>query len=165
MVAALAAGLGLGFVTAAQVGPIWLLCLRSTLRAGFRIGVAIGAGAAVVDMVYAALGVAGAEVASPRRAFVTSLGATASNPMTIAAWAAIFTAASTASVVESSRAAALVLVGAVCVGSFVWFVLLSAGTAIGRRYVGERLVAAIDAVSGLAIVGFAGLLGWRTVEA
>jgi putative LysE/RhtB family amino acid efflux pump len=206
--AALAAGLGLGFVTAAQVGPIWLLCLRSTLRGGFRIGVAIGAGAAVVDMVYAALGVAGAsrlleidplrvalgvtgavvlallglrtlwsafrirlggetaeEVASPRRAFVTSLGATASNPMTIAAWAAIFTAASTASVVESSRAAVVVLVGAVCVGSFVWFVLLSAGTAIGRRYVGERLVATIDAVSGLAIVAFAGLLGWRTVEA
>jgi putative LysE/RhtB family amino acid efflux pump len=206
--AALAAGLGLGFVTAAQVGPIWLLCLRSTLRGGFRIGVAIGAGAAVIDMVYAALGVAGAsrlleidplrvalglagaallallglktlwsafririggetaeEVASPRRAFVTSLGATASNPMTIAAWAAIFTAASTASVVEASRAAAFVLVGAVCVGSFVWFVLLSAGTAIGRRYVGRRLVAAIDAVSGLAIVGFAGLLGWRTLRA
>jgi putative LysE/RhtB family amino acid efflux pump len=205
---ALAAGLGLGFVTAAQVGPIWLLCLRSTLRGGFRIGVAIGAGAAVVDMVYAALGVAGAsrlleidplrvalgvagavvlallglrtlwsafrirlggetaeEVGSPRRAFVTSLGATASNPMTIAAWAAIFTAASTASVVESSRAAVVVLVGAVCVGSFIWFVLLSAGTALGRRYVGERLVAAIDAISGLAIVGFAGLLGWRTVEA
>ena len=208
MTAALAAGLGLGFVTAAQVGPIWLLCLRSTLRGGFRIGVAIGAGAAVVDMLYAALGVAGAsrlleidplrvalgvtgavvlallglrtlwgafrirlggetaeEVASPRRAFVTSLGATASNPMTIAAWAAIFTAASTASVVEASRAAAFVLVGAVCVGSFVWFVLLSAGTAIGRRYVGRRLVAAIDAVSGLAIVGFAGLLGWRTLRA
>ena len=48
MTGALAAGLGLGFVTAAQVGPIWLLCLRSTLRGGFRIGVAIGAGAAVV---------------------------------------------------------------------------------------------------------------------
>jgi putative LysE/RhtB family amino acid efflux pump len=207
MAGALAAGLGLGFVTAAQVGPIWLRCLRSTLRGGFRIGVAIGAGAAVGDMAYAALGVAGAsrlleidplrvalgvagvavlavlglrtlwsafriglggetahEVASPRRAFVTSLGTTASNPMTIAAWAAIFTAASTASVVESSRAAVVVLVGAVCVGSFVWFMLLSAGTAIGRRYVGERLVAAIDAVSGLAIVGFAGLLGWRTAQ-
>jgi putative LysE/RhtB family amino acid efflux pump len=104
------------------------------------------------------------EVASPRRAFVTSLGATASNPMTIAAWAAIFSAASTASVVGSSRAAALVLVGAVCVGSFVWFVLLSAGTAVGRRWVGPRLVAGIDAVSALAIVGFAGLLGWRTVR-
>ena len=207
MAGALAAGLGLGFLTAAQVGPIWLLCLRSTLRGGFRVGVAIGAGAAVIDTVYAALGVAGAsrllevdplrvalgltgaavlaliglrtlasafrirlggeaeeEVGSPRRAFVTSLGATASNPMTIAAWAAIFSAASTASVVDSSRAAALVLLGAVCAGSFAWFVLLSAGTAIGRRYVGRRLVAAIDAVSGLAIVGFAGLLGWRTVR-
>ncbi|TML65893.1 MAG: hypothetical protein E6G22_01225 [Actinobacteria bacterium] len=136
MKGAVAAGLGLGFLTAAQVGPIWLLCLRSTLRGGFRVGVAIGAGAAVIDMVYAGLGVAGAsrlleidplrvtlgvtgavvlalvglrtlwsafrirlggeveeEVASPRRAFVASLGATASNPMTIAAWAAIFTAA------------------------------------------------------------------------
>src|ERR671931_1703369 len=183
MAGAVVAGLGLGFITAAQVGPIWLLCLRSTLRGGFRIGVAIGAGAAVIDMVYAALGVAGAsrlleidplrvafgllgaavlallglrtlwsafrirlggetaeEVGSPRRAFVTSLGATASNPMTIAAWAAIFTVASTASVVESSRAAVVVLVGAVCVGSFVWFVLLSAGAAVGRRYLGERLV-------------------------
>ena len=60
MTGALAAGLGLGFLTAAQVGPIWLLCLRSTLRGGFRVGVAIGAGAAIVDMVYAALGVAGA---------------------------------------------------------------------------------------------------------
>ena len=207
MAGAVAAGLGMGFLTAAQVGPIWLLCLRSTLRGGFRVGVAIGAGAAVIDMLYAALGVAGAsrlleidplrvalglagavvlallglrtlwsafrirlggeaaeEVASPRRAFVTSLGATASNPMTIAAWAAIFSAASTASVIGSSRVAALVLVGAVCVGSFVWFVLLSAGTAVGRRYVGQRLVAAIDAVSAVAIVGFAGLLGWRTLR-
>jgi putative LysE/RhtB family amino acid efflux pump len=204
---ALAAGLGLGFLTAAQVGPIWLLCLRSTLRGGFRVGVAIGAGAAVIDMVYAALGVAGAsrlleidplrialgvagavvlaliglrtlwsafrirlggeaaeEVASLRRAFVTSLGATASNPMTIAAWAAIFSAASTASVVGSSRAAALVLLGGVCAGSFAWFVTLSAGTALGRRRLGPRVVGAIDAVSALALVGFAGLLGWRTLR-
>jgi putative LysE/RhtB family amino acid efflux pump len=208
MTGAAAAGFGLGFLTAAQVGPIWLLCLRSTLRGGFWIGVAIGGGAAVIDVLYAALGVAGAsrllevdplrvalgvvgavvlallglrtlasafrvriggevaeEVGSPRRAFVTSLAATASNPMTIAAWAAIFTAASTASVVGSSRAAALALLAGVCVGSFVWFVLLSAGTAVGRRYVGRRLVTTIDAVSALAIVGFAGVLGWRTLRA
>ena len=60
MPGALAAGFGLGFLTAAQVGPIWLLCLRSTLRSGFRVGIAIGAGAAVIDLAYAALGVAGA---------------------------------------------------------------------------------------------------------
>jgi hypothetical protein len=69
-----------------------------------------------------------------------------------------------ASVVGSSRAAALVLLGAVCIGSFVWFVLLSAGTAAGRRYVGPRLVAGIDAASALAIIGFAGVLGWRTLR-
>ena len=33
------------------------------------------------------------EVASPRRAFATALAATASNPLTIASWAAIFAAA------------------------------------------------------------------------
>ena len=207
MAGALAAGLGLGFLTAAQVGPIWLLCLRSTLRGGFRVGVAIGAGAAVVDVLYAGLGVAGAsrlleidplrialglggavvlallglrtlwsafrirlggeaadEVSSPRRAFLTSLGATASNPMTIVAWAAIFSAASTASVIGSSRAAALVLLAGVCAGSFAWFVTLSAGTALGRRRLGPRVVGAIDAVSALALVGFAGLLGWRTLR-
>src|SRR2546423_14810294 len=66
---ALAAGFGLGFLTAAQVGPIWLLCLRSTLRGGFRVGIAIGAGAAGIDVAYAALGGAGAspmiEVGAP----------------------------------------------------------------------------------------------------
>ena len=204
---AAAAGFGLGFLTAAQVGPIWLLCLRSTLRGGFRIGVAIGAGAAVVDLAYAALGVAGAsrllevgalrvalglagavvlaalgvrtlwsafrvrlggeapeEVESPGRAFATSLGATASNPMTIVSWAAIFSAASTGNAVGSSAGAALVLLGGVCIGSFVWFSILSAAVAWSRRRVGPRLVAAIDAVSALAIVGFAGLLGYRTLR-
>src|SRR6516225_9768282 len=60
MAAALAAGFGLGFVVAAQVGPISLLCMRSVLRGRFLIGVAIGAGAAVIDALYAGLGAAGA---------------------------------------------------------------------------------------------------------
>jgi putative LysE/RhtB family amino acid efflux pump len=207
VVGAAAAGFGLGFLTAAQVGPIWLLCLRSTLRSGFRVGVAIGAGAAVVDLAYAALGVAGAskllevealrvalglagaavlaflglrslwsafrvrlggetsdEVDTPRRAFATSLGATASNPMTIVSWAAIFSAASSANAVGSSTAAALVLLAGVCIGSFAWFSILSAAVAWSRRRVGPRLVAVVDAISALAIVGFAGLLGYRTVH-
>ena len=37
-------------------------------------------------------GEAAAEVATPRRAFLTSLAGTASNPLTIASWAAIFAA-------------------------------------------------------------------------
>ncbi len=56
---ALAAGLGAGLLVAAQVGPIWLLCARSVLRHGWQVGAAIGAGAALIDTTYAALGVAG----------------------------------------------------------------------------------------------------------
>ena len=163
MTSAFAAGLGLGFLVAAQVGPIWLLCARSVLRGTASIGIAIGAGAAVIDALYAALGVLGAsalleidalritfgvigaaflaylgartlwsafrvrlggeapeEVSTPRRAFLTSLAATASNPMTIASWAAIFTAASTADLVGSGFTASA-LVGGVAVGTFAWF--------------------------------------------
>src|SRR6266545_483942 len=60
MGSALAAGFGLGFLVAAQVGPIWLLCARSVLRGTFVVGVAIGAGAAAIDALYAALGALGA---------------------------------------------------------------------------------------------------------
>ena len=204
MAAALAAGFGLGFVVAAQVGPISLLCMRSVLRGRFLIGVAIGAGAAVIDALYAGLGAAGAsallqvdavrltlgivgacmlgliglktlrsafrvrlggeaddEVASPRRAFRTSLGATASNPLTIASWAAAFSAASTAAPAGSAPTA--VLVAGVGAGTLTWFTILSGGFALARRRAGERLLVWSDAVSGAAILGFACLLGWRTV--
>ncbi len=205
MGAALAAGFGLGFVVAAQVGPISLLCMRSVLRGRFVVGVAIGAGAAVIDALYAGLGAAGAsallevdgvrltlgivgacvlaaiglktlhsafrvrlggesdeEVASPRRAFLTSLGATASNPLTIASWAAAFSAASTAALAGSAPSAA-VLVAGVGAGTLTWFTLLSGGVAVARRRVGTRLLVWVDAVSGAAILCFACLLGWRTI--
>lgn len=205
MAAAFAAGFGLGFVVAAQIGPISLLCIRSVLRGRFAVGVAIGFGAAVIDALYAGLGAAGAsallqidpvrltlgivgacalaviglrtlhsafrvrlggestdEVASPRRAFLTSLGATASNPLTIASWAAAFSAASTAALAGSASTAA-VLVAGVGTGTATWFTILSGGVRLARRRVGPRLVSAVDVVSGLAILGFAGLLGWRTL--
>src|SRR6187397_2647946 len=58
--AALFAGFGLGFFVAAQLGPISLLAIRSTLRNGVLVGFAIGAGVAVIDTLYAAAGAAGA---------------------------------------------------------------------------------------------------------
>ena len=134
---ALSIGFGLGFLVAMQLGPMSLFLIRSTLRSGWAVGLAIGAGIAVVDALYAAAGAAGAasllaidplrttlsllgaavllflgirtlrdafrvrlgaetefEVASPRRAFATSAAATASNPLTIASWGAVFAAAS-----------------------------------------------------------------------
>ena len=57
---ALVTGLGLGALVAAQVGPVSLLCIRTTLRYGFRPGLAVGAGAAAVDTAYGALGMLGA---------------------------------------------------------------------------------------------------------
>jgi putative LysE/RhtB family amino acid efflux pump len=206
MTSAFAAGLGLGFLVAAQVGPIWLLCARSVLRGTASIGIAIGAGAALIDALYAALGVLGAsalleidalrialglvgaaflaylgartlwsafrirlggevpeEVSTPRRAFLTSLAATASNPMTIASWAAIFTAASTADLVGEGFTASALVAG-VAVGTFSWFFALSLALSVVRRRVGERLLIAVDVVSGVALLGFAALLGWRTVS-
>src|SRR3954466_12487237 len=175
-------GFGLGFVVAAAIGPISLLCMRTVLRGALPTGVAIGAGAAVIDASYAllgalgagrllevgalqvALGLAGAaviawlglrtlwsafrvrlggetsdEVASPRRAFLTSLAATASNPSTILSWAAVFAAVAPGGGSET----ALLILG-VGGGTATWFTSLSVGLALARKRVGDRLLATID---------------------
>src|SRR4051794_19929826 len=168
-------GFGLGFFVAAQLGPLSLFLIRSTLRGTLSVGLAIGAGIAIIDGLYAALGAAGAapfltidalrlafgllgaavlitlgvktlfsafrvrqglesadEVASPRKAFMTSLAATASNPLTIASWAAVFAAASTASVAGDGDAASVLLVAGVGLGSLTWCSLLALTVAAAR---------------------------------
>ncbi len=201
---ALLVGFGLGLFVGAQPGPVSLLCIRSVLRGALGVGVAIGAGAAVIDFLYASLGLAGAaalleidalrlvvgllgaavlatigartlwsafrvrlggeseeEVATPRRAFLTSLAATASNPLTIATWAAIFGAASTATDAASSASAAAAMLGGVALGTLTAFTALSLLVASVRTRFGPRLLATVDAVAGAGLLGFAGLLGWR----
>jgi putative LysE/RhtB family amino acid efflux pump len=193
-------GFGLGFLVALQLGPMSLLLIRSTLRDGVRVGLSVGAGVAVVDALYAALGAAGAapllmvgplrlvlgaigtavlvwlgvrtlmsavhvraglegpaDVGSPRRAFRTSLGATASNPLTIASWAGIFAAAST-----GTSASPVLLVIGVGIGSATWLTLLTIGVAIARRAVGPRAGVVADCIAGLGLLGFAGVLASRT---
>jgi putative LysE/RhtB family amino acid efflux pump len=202
-------GFGLGLFVGAQPGPVSLLCIRSVLRGRLGTGVAIGAGAALIDLLYAGLGLAGAasifqaealhlafglfgaavlayigartlhaafrvrlgaelpeEVASPRRAFATALAATASNPLTIATWAAIFTAASAAEVgnaATSASGAALMLAG-VAFGTLTAFTTLSLLVSSVRDRFGPRLLATVDVVAGAGLLGFAGLLGWRAVH-
>ena len=206
MPAALLTGLGLGLFVAAQVGPIWLLCARSSLRYGARSGLAIGAGAAIVDLAYAALGVAGAaslvqvealrvtlgvvgaafllslgartlwhaarvrgggeaegEVLLPRAAFRTSLAATASNPTTIASWAAIFSAATVGHVAHGAASAVAMLLG-IGIGSFAWFAILATTAGRFRRRLTDRHLRVVDALSGTGIGAFGGLLGWRTLR-
>ena len=56
----LVVGFGLGLFVAAQIGPVSLLIVRSVLRGSLRIGLAMGAAVALVDLLYASLGLAGA---------------------------------------------------------------------------------------------------------
>jgi putative LysE/RhtB family amino acid efflux pump len=199
-------GFGLGFLVALQLGPMSLFLIRSTLRRGWAIGLAIGAGIAAVDMLYASLGAAGAapllavpslrlagglvgaavllwlgartlwsavrvrgaqevegDLTGPPRAFLTALGATASNPATIASWAAIFAAAHGAGAAGSATAQGL-LVGGVALGSAAWVTTLATGTAIVRHAVGLRAMRAADAVAGVGLLGFGGALAYGTVE-
>ncbi len=196
-------GFGLGFLVALQVGPMSLFLVRSTLRGGIRVGLAIGAGIAAIDATYASLGAAGAapvvtiaplrvalglvgagvlvwlgartfmsafrvragleapaDVISARRAFATSLGATASNPATIVSWAAIF--AATSSVTDGG---VIPLVAGVGLGSLTWVVVLACAVALVRQKVGPGAIAAADAVAGVGLLGFGGALGYRTVQA
>jgi putative LysE/RhtB family amino acid efflux pump len=55
-------GFGLGFFLAAQVGPVTLLIVRSVLRGGraVAVGLAMAGAVALVDVLYAGLGLAGA---------------------------------------------------------------------------------------------------------
>jgi putative LysE/RhtB family amino acid efflux pump len=202
----LVVGIGLGFFVALQLGPMSLFLIRSTLRAGWLVGLAVGAGIAVVDALYAAAGAAGAapfltidpvrvvlglvgacvlvglgartflsafrvrhggeiaaEVATPKRAFLTSMAGTASNPLTIASWAAIFAAASAAGAAGSAGAAVLLVVG-VGLGSLAWVTMLATGTALAHRRIGDRAVRVADSVAGLALVGFGGALAVTTLN-
>lgn len=204
---ALGIGFGLGFLVSAQIGPVSLLVIRSVLRGGLAVGLAMAAAVGLIDAGYATLGVLGAgrlltvdalrvalgllgagvlawfgartlwsafraragaeieaEVALPRAAFLTALAATASNPLTIVSWAAVFAAASTASVVSADTASAAALLVGVLVGSFTWLAALSSALAVTRRRLGRRAVVAVDGVAGAGLLGFAGTLGYRTLH-
>jgi putative LysE/RhtB family amino acid efflux pump len=191
-------GFGLGFFVALQLGPLSLYLIRSTVRNGWEVGLAIAAGIAAIDLAYAALGAAGAapllaigpldvilgllgaavlillgartlrsafrirlgdgaEPVSPRRGFLTALSATASNPLTIASWAAIFSAASAAGAADSIPGAVLLILG-VGIGSLTWDVTLATGTALVGRSAGERLLRVVDLVAGIGLIVFGVLL-------
>ena len=48
-------GLAFGFILAATVGPMWVLCLRRTLASGALVGLASGMGIALADGFYGAV--------------------------------------------------------------------------------------------------------------
>ena len=205
MLPAVLAGLAIGALTAANVGPIWLLCLRTSARFGWKPGIAIGTGAALVDFAYAVLGALGAaallqvpalrislglagavvlvvlgirtlhaayrirlgaeddgEVVSPRAALRTGIIATASNPMTILTWGAVFSGAAVAQVADTS-ASAWAFVAGIALGSWIVHAILATiASRIGSR-IGERGLRWTDIVSGSGLVLFGSALGVRTL--
>jgi putative LysE/RhtB family amino acid efflux pump len=206
LVLALVAGLGLGFTVGAQPGPMSLFLVRSTLRGSLQTGIAIGAGIALIDVLYAGVAAAGLapvlrvgvvrviigvlgsalllalglrtfwsafrvrvggeleeEVRTPRRAFVTSLGATASNPLTIALWTGGFAAAGAAAQVHSGYAAAALLAG-IGLGSLAWFTILSSAVTLARRWLRSPALRGVDGCAGLGLAAFGGLLGYRALH-
>ena len=62
MTALLLAGFGLGVLLAAQIGPVTLLIVRSVLRGGraLVVGFAMAGAVALIDLLYATIGLAGA---------------------------------------------------------------------------------------------------------
>jgi threonine/homoserine/homoserine lactone efflux protein len=50
-----AKGLAFGFLLAAAVGPMWVLCFRRTVASGALVGLASGMGIAVADAIYGAV--------------------------------------------------------------------------------------------------------------
>jgi putative LysE/RhtB family amino acid efflux pump len=199
-------GFGLGLLVAMQLGPMSLFLIRSTLRAGWRVGLAIGGGIALVDGSYAALGAAGAaplvaigpvramlglagaaflavvglrtlrsalrvrlgveseaEMTTAAYAFRASVAGTASNPATIASWAAIFAGASSAGAAAGTSAAALLVLGAAA-GSLAWVSVLACGVALLRRGLNERALRIADAVAGVGMLGFGGALAYSATR-
>jgi hypothetical protein len=48
-------------------------------------------------------------------------------------------------------------------GTLGWFTALSAGLALARRRVGPRFLTAVEVIAATILLGFAALLGYRTV--
>jgi threonine/homoserine/homoserine lactone efflux protein len=57
--AALCSGIGIGFMVAAPIGPMGILCIQRTLASGIATGLATGLGAATVHLAYSTVAVVG----------------------------------------------------------------------------------------------------------
>ncbi len=205
MLSALIVGTAIGALVAAQVGPVWLLCARTSARYGVAAGSAIGIGVAAVDTVYAALGALGAGVvlaAGPLRVAMGFLGAavlgyyafrtlrsayrirrglllpeqpvsraagfrtgvvvTASNPLTILSWAAIFGGAAALPVISQAGEIAALLLG-VALGSLAWHLVLSVAFGLMGGRMSPAVLSGIDVASGIGLAVFGCLMAYAAV--
>jgi putative LysE/RhtB family amino acid efflux pump len=56
------------------------------------------------------------------------------------------------------------LLGGVGLGALSWYGGFSTGVALARRWAGDRLLQAVDVVSGCGLIVFGGLLAYRSID-
>jgi putative LysE/RhtB family amino acid efflux pump len=84
--------------------------------------------------------------------YLSALGLTLTNPMTIMAFGAVF--ASAGLVAQPGIASAATATAGIASGSLSWWLVLVTGVSLARVAAGPRLVVAVSRVSGAVIVAF-----------
>jgi len=103
------------------------------------------------------------EVVQPRDALRTGLVATASNPLTILTWGAVFSGAAAADVAAGPATATAFVTGIALGSLFFHLALAGVASVLGSR-MGTTALRWTDAISGAGLIGFGTLLGVRTVQ-
>ena len=177
-------GLAFGFILAATVGPMWILCFRRTVAYGPMAGLASGMGIAVADAIYGSVAAFGLTAVSgflleqelwlgaktllaPAQALdgagVERLPAGAAFASTLGLTLTnpptilAFAAifAGLGLAATADWAAAGVVVLGVFLGSAAWWIVLPLAAGRLRGRIGPRTMRGINVASGLSILGFA----------
>ena len=113
--------------------------------------------------VRARLELALADQVQPRSAFQTAIVATALNPLTIVLWTISFPAALPSDAVASVGSTFVVLVG-VALGTLSWYCGFALLLSALRGRLGRPMLSFVDVGTGAALIGYGGLLGYRSVR-
>lgn len=89
-----------------------------------------------------------------RRAYFSALGLTLTNPMTIITFAGVYAGAGLTMRADSHWVAASLVVG-VFLGSALWWLTLSTGVGLLRRWVNLNVLRWVNRVSGIILMAFA----------
>ena len=84
--------------------------------------------------------------------YMSAVGLTLTNPMTIMAFGAIFAGAGLSA--QAGASSAMVATVGVTTGSLAWWAILVTGVALARHTVSGRALGAINVVSGVVVAGF-----------
>lgn len=193
----LAQSMIIGFMIAAPVGPIGLLCIQRTLIGGWKLGFITGLGAASADLIYGLLGALGlatiisllttsklwlsiaggiiliylgisaakSDVSystkiqkshSSLKAYLSTFLLTLSNPMTIIAFIAVFSAIAPGGSdnADIGLKRLFIICAGVFLGSIAWWIALTSVTYYLSTKIDGSKIKAISFLAGISIAAF-----------